>query len=63
MHPKYKMAYFHIENWEATWIETARQMLRDEWEKHYKPLIDPSFLEEAMATPSKNSVSFLFFMR
>lgn len=47
LHLKYKMMYFHKEQWESAWIDVARDMLRYEWETFYKPLIHPSFLEES----------------
>lgn len=61
LHPKFKITYFHKENWQQDWIDTARQLLRDEWDKYYKPCIDVSFLEEAgTTTNSSNSVSLWF---
>lgn len=59
LHPKYKLTYFANANWESTWIETARQLLREEWERYYKPLIDPSFLKETPVSES-NMVSLSF---
>lgn len=55
------MTYFHKENWQSDWIDTARQLLRDEWDKYYKPCIDVSFLEEAgITTNASNLVSIQF---
>lgn len=59
LHPKYKMTYFHNENWEATWIKTAQDMLREEWQKYYKPMIDSSFLEVPTANVSKVCALYL----
>lgn len=47
LHPKFKLTYFNKENWESEWIDTARQLLREEWNKYYKPTIDPSFLDDS----------------
>lgn len=55
LHPKFKMTYFNKENWQPDWIDTARQLLRDEWNKYYKPTIDVSFLEEAGPTMSSSN--------
>lgn len=63
LHPKFKMTYFHKENWQPDWIDTARQLLRDEWDKYYKPCINVSFLEEAgTTTNSSNSVTSSFHL-
>lgn len=50
------MTYFRKVHWEASWIETARDMLREEWNKFYKPLIDPSFLDQPSTNTSPVSV-------
>lgn len=52
LHPKYKLAYFKEAAWEPEWIDTAVDILRDEWETHYKPTIDLSFLQ----TPQQSNV-------
>ncbi|GLB40082.1 putative protein dimerization activity [Lyophyllum shimeji] len=45
MHPRCKTAYFTKQNWPMTWIDTAIELARAEWEK-YKPK------ETSMAQPS-----------
>ncbi|THU81368.1 hypothetical protein K435DRAFT_556357, partial [Dendrothele bispora CBS 962.96] len=35
LHPKYKTVYFDQANWESDWKDTARQIVREEWETHY----------------------------
>lgn len=58
------MTYFKNAGWKSDWIDTARDILREEWEKYYKPLIDRSFLEEPTTTTEANSVSlFILFSR
>ncbi|KAJ6559259.1 hypothetical protein B0H10DRAFT_1846034, partial [Mycena sp. CBHHK59/15] len=37
VHPKYKTAYFAKAKWPREWIKTAEDLVRYEWETHYKP--------------------------
>ena len=37
MHPKYKLAYFRQQKWEPEWVETARELARDHYNKFYRP--------------------------
>ena len=37
MHPKYKLAYFHQQNWKAEWITTAREIALKHYNKYYRP--------------------------
>ena len=39
MHPKYKLVYFHQQNWELEWITTARGLALDFYNKHYRPTL------------------------
>lgn len=55
LHPKYKLNYFRNAHWESSWIDTAQEMLRDEWNKFYKPLIDVSYLAKSNEATSKVS--------
>lgn len=45
LHPKYELKYFADAGWENEWIDTAKQVLHNEWETQYKHTIDPSFLD------------------
>lgn len=36
LHPRYKTTYFENENWEKEWIETAKDILTEQWETHYR---------------------------
>lgn len=48
LHPKYKTTYFDTAKWQPDWIATAREMIRTEWETHYKVLIDKSFTPQSV---------------
>jgi hypothetical protein len=37
LHPRYKTSYFVRAKWPREWITTAEQILREQWEMHYKP--------------------------
>lgn len=56
LHPKYKLKYFADAGWETDWIETARQLLRNEWEAQYKPKIDASFLVDPSPRSTDDNV-------
>lgn len=58
LHPKYKLKYFADAGWDQTWIDTARQILRDEWDARYKPMIDPVFLNEVSPCARDDDVSY-----
>ncbi|KAF6744539.1 hypothetical protein DFP72DRAFT_825542 [Ephemerocybe angulata] len=38
LHPRYKLRYFRDRRWEEEWIETAEDILRDEYECSYSSL-------------------------
>ncbi|KAF6747990.1 hypothetical protein DFP72DRAFT_821122 [Ephemerocybe angulata] len=38
LHPRYKLQYFRNRRWETDWIETAEEILRDEYKRSYGPL-------------------------
>lgn len=60
LHPRYKCTYFVKVKWHSDWINTANQMIRQEWEDVYKPTIDPSFSEGVAELGSKDSVCIQF---
>jgi hypothetical protein len=37
LHPRYKSSYFHKAGWPRSWITTAEDLLRAEWDANYKP--------------------------
>jgi hypothetical protein len=55
LHPRHKLAYFKNAGWEVEWIEAARQIIRDEFDRLYAPLPDVSDEEESevQGQPSK----------
>jgi hypothetical protein len=36
LHPRHKLGYFRSAKWDDEWIETAKQIVRDEFERTYK---------------------------
>ncbi|KAJ3511231.1 hypothetical protein NMY22_g15715 [Coprinellus aureogranulatus] len=40
LHPRYKTQYFVKAGWDASWIEEAKTIIRNEWRDHYKPSAD-----------------------
>ncbi|KAH8106487.1 hypothetical protein DFH11DRAFT_1518196, partial [Phellopilus nigrolimitatus] len=38
LHPGYKTIYFEKQGWPSEWIETAKQVLKDEWDDNYRPV-------------------------
>ncbi|KAF8585589.1 hypothetical protein K439DRAFT_1343206, partial [Ramaria rubella] len=37
LHPWYKTLYFQRQKWPESWIDTAVSLVREQWEKHYRP--------------------------
>jgi hypothetical protein len=40
LHPHHKLDYFKSAKWDDEWIETAKQIVRDEFERTYKDFGD-----------------------
>jgi hypothetical protein len=38
LHPRHKLEYFKRHNWDASWIDTARQIVRNEFDRSYASL-------------------------
>jgi hypothetical protein len=36
LHPRHKLDYFKAAKWEKEWIDTARRIVREEYERTYK---------------------------
>ncbi|KLO09608.1 hypothetical protein SCHPADRAFT_833804, partial [Schizopora paradoxa] len=36
LHPRYKTSYFEQEKWEKEWVDTAKDILMNQWETYYK---------------------------
>ncbi|TFY61175.1 hypothetical protein EVG20_g7153 [Dentipellis fragilis] len=41
LHPRHKLEYFKHANWEADWIDTAREIVRDEFDRSYASVAIP----------------------
>lgn len=37
MHPRYKLAYFVKKKWPQEWLDAAKTLITEHWEKWYKP--------------------------
>lgn len=35
LHPRHKLQYFKTSGWEDEWVETARNIVRDEFDRSY----------------------------
>ncbi|KAA1479965.1 hypothetical protein DENSPDRAFT_789736, partial [Dentipellis sp. KUC8613] len=46
LHPRHKLAYFKNAQWEDEWIETAREMVQDEFRRSYASLSIPNEAED-----------------
>ena len=40
LHPHHKLHYFKSAMWDKDWIATAKQIVRDEFERKYKDSVD-----------------------
>lgn len=50
LHPQYKLQYFKESDWQQEWIDTAEEMLRTQFETHYRKAYDgPSEIESVTA--------------
>jgi hypothetical protein len=38
LHPHHKLEYFKKHNWDATWVDTACQIIHDEFDRSYATL-------------------------
>lgn len=57
LHPRHKLKYFENAGWEEEWIDTARQIVRDEFDRTYAFMdiaVDDDMLDDA-------KVRFLFY--
>lgn len=42
LHPQFKTEYFEDEHWEREWIDTAKEIITEQWTKYYKTSTDPA---------------------
>lgn len=54
LHPSYKLQYFENANWDQEWIETAREIVINEYERRYAQYDNVS--EEEVEEVEKPSV-------
>ena len=40
LHPQYKLEYFRAAKWEEVWVETALEILRTQYDLHYRKVAD-----------------------
>ena len=57
LHPQYKLDYFEKAGWEQKWIDTAKSMLRDEFETYYMPLVADSARKSSDSRPPKEGMN------
>lgn len=60
LHPRHKLEYFKKHNWEATWIDTARQIVRDEFDRSYATM-DANTNEDSMQVDTDEGVSYTIY--
>jgi len=60
LHPRHKLKYFKKHNWEATWIDTARQIVRDEFDRS-DAAMDANADEEGMQVDTDEGVSYTIY--
>ena len=51
LHPGLKLEYFHAHNWEDEWVETAENLIREQWIDQYK---DHYMCESTLDSANKN---------
>ena len=60
LHLRHKLEYFKKHNWEATWYNTARQIVCDEFDRSYATT-DASANEDGMQVDTNEGVSYIIF--
>jgi len=53
LHPRHKLEYFKAQKWEHGWIQTARDIVREEFDRSYKDITS----EDAMQVDKDATVS------
>ena len=46
LHPAYKTQYFVDHEWQPDWVEETLRLIREEWEKFYKPTTSEAIKRE-----------------
>jgi hypothetical protein len=59
LHPRHKLDYFKTAGWDDEWIETARNIVREEFERTYKvsDAAEPSSASDTEDNAGSNKVS------
>ena len=53
LHPKHKLMFFKNAGWEKAWIDTAEELVREEFDRHYG--VDKDQIDIATADPAAPS--------
>lgn len=62
LHPQHKLLYFKAADWEDNWIQTAEQLVREEFERSYLSLdADSDLGREADVLESNDNILMVFF--
>lgn len=60
LHPRHKLEYFKKHNWEEAWVDTARDIVRNEFNRSYAPM-DVEGGEDGMHADGNEAVSHCFY--
>jgi hypothetical protein len=63
LHPRHKLAYFAAAGWEPDWVATAREIVRDEFDRSYpaQDVEEISDVNQAVKPPEVMSPFVAFF--
>jgi maltodextrin utilization protein YvdJ len=56
LHPHCKTSYFVKASWKHEWIKTAEDLVQQEWQSSYKPMVAMTALTTAMSTTAMSTV-------
>jgi hypothetical protein len=59
LHPRHKLQYFKATGWEQEWIDTAEEIVRDEFEKNYA--VSPVVHEKSNSTEASRDPQKVWF--
>jgi hypothetical protein len=62
LHPRHKLSYFKSAGWDHNWIETAEQLVRDEFDLNYAGMEVSSGNDseiDAVETPRAHKVCYV----
>jgi hypothetical protein len=60
LHPRHKLEYFKAQNWEHEWIQSARNIVRDEFDRSYQ---GSAIRDDEDAMQVDNAVSIIIQLR